>query len=268
MRFHSSRCRRLSFALALIGSIAASGALHAQQPAPASPEQNAPAAAPGRDVSWLQLPSNVLHDQKGIWLFPAQVGRGRHLLPTFAVAGVTAGLIAADPHDAPYFRRTSDFQGFNRVFSGNATGLATALVPVSFYAVGLIRKDSYQQKTSLLAGEALVDSLILSSVIKVSTLRLRPSDIPPQGDFSDTFFSSRQSISSGSFPSGHTIAAFSVATVFARRYGNHRWVPWVAYGAAGVISFSRLSLQAHFPSDVFLGAALGYSISRFAVLGP
>jgi membrane-associated phospholipid phosphatase len=33
-----------------------------------------------------------------------------------------------------------------------------------------------------------------------------------------------------------------------------------------VVGFSRLSLSAHFTSDVFMGAALGCSISRFAVL--
>jgi membrane-associated phospholipid phosphatase len=216
----------------------------------------------------LRLPSNVLHDQREIVHFPISVVHGRHLLPTFTVVGVIAGLIAADEQDTPYFRRTAEFQGFNRAFSGNATSLATALVPASFYALGLIRKDSYEQKTALLAGEGLLDSLIVSTVLKVSTLRLRPSDIPPQGDFSDSFFLRRHSIASGSFPSGHTIAAFSVATVFAQRYRQHRWVPWVAYGVAATIGFSRITLQAHFPSDVFLGAALGYSISRFAVLGP
>jgi membrane-associated phospholipid phosphatase len=70
----------------------------------------------------------------------------------------------------------------------------------------------------------------------------------------------------GSFPSGHAIAAFSVATVVARRYGSHRWVPYIAYGIAAVVGFSRLSLSSHFSSDVFMGGALGYSISRFAVL--
>jgi membrane-associated phospholipid phosphatase len=70
----------------------------------------------------------------------------------------------------------------------------------------------------------------------------------------------------GSFPSGHTIAAFSIATVVARRYGNHRWVPYAAYGMAALVGFSRLSLSAHFLSDVFMGGALGYSISRFTVL--
>jgi membrane-associated phospholipid phosphatase len=218
-------------------------------------------------VSWLRLPSNVLRDQKKIASFPVSVAHGHHLLPTFAVVGVTAGLIAADEQDTPYFRRTTTFQSFNRAFSGTNTSLVIALVPTSLYAMGLLRKDSYEQKTALLAGEAVADSLILSTVLKVSTLRLRPSDIPPQGDFSDSFFLRRNAITSGSFPSGHTIAAFSVATIFAERYSKHRWVPWVAYATAATIGFSRVTLQAHFPSDVFLGAALGYSVSRFAVLG-
>ena len=91
---------------------------------------------------------------------------------------------------------------------------------------------------------------------------------PVTGNFSDNWFDSGGSIfrGSGSFPSGHTIAAFSIATVIARRYGNHRWVPCAAYGIAALVGFSRLSLSAHFLSDVFLGGALGYSISRFAVL--
>lgn len=228
----------------------------------------ASAPAPQRIASWSSLPFNILHDQNKIWLFPAKVAHGRHLLPVFAVLGVTAALVATDPYEAPYFRRTSSFQNFNRILSGSNTSLAIAVVPASLYALGLVRKDSYAQQTSLLAGEAAVDSLILVTALKLSTQRLRPSDIPQQGNFSDNFFERNHSIFSGSFPSGHTIAAFSVATVFAERYRKHRWVPWVAYGVAGVIGFSRVSLQAHFPSDVFLGAALGYSISRFAVLRP
>jgi membrane-associated phospholipid phosphatase len=96
--------------------------------------------------------------------------------------------------------------------------------------------------------------------------RLRPSDIAPQGPFNDTFFRANNGVFNHSFPSGHAMEAFAVATVFAQRYRKHRWVPWVAYGVAGAIGFSRVTLQSHFPTDVFLGAALGYSISRFEVL--
>jgi membrane-associated phospholipid phosphatase len=108
----------------------------------------------------------------------------------------------------------------------------------------------------------------VTTVFKDADRRLRPAGVPPKGNFSDTWFddNTRFLRSNGSFPSGHSIGAFSVATVIARRYGNHRWVPYVAYSGAALIGFSRLSLSAHFASDVFMGGALGYSIARFTVL--
>ncbi len=239
-------------------------------PAPSTPSPSPPPvpdAHPAPEVSWRRLPAGVLGDQKRIWLFPAAVARGRHVLPVLAVVGVTGGLIAGDPYAAPGFRGTSAFTGFNRVFNAKATSAATVLAPLSLYGAGLLRHNRDQQTTALLATEALADAFVLSSVMKISTLRLRPSDAGPDGNFSDTFYGKGRSITGGSFPSGHTLAAFSVATVFARRYPQHRWVAWLAYGAAATIGLSRLTLQSHFPSDVFLGAALGYSIGRFAVLG-
>jgi membrane-associated phospholipid phosphatase len=40
------------------------------------------------------------------------------------------------------------------------------------------------------------------------------------------------------------------------------------YSFATAISLSRITTMAHFPSDVFVGAAMGYSVSRFEVLRP
>ena len=178
--------------------------------------------------------------------------------------------MALDPHDTPYFRNnSSNFAGFNRRMSGTNTLAATLLVPATFYAVGLVRKDSYATQTSIQAGEALVDTEILGWVLKNATGRLRPANVPLGGNYADTWFESYQPHlhADASFPSGHVVAAFSVATIFARRYPTHRWVPWVAYGAACMVGVSRVTLQAHFPSDVFAGAAIGYVISRFVVLG-
>lgn len=237
-----------------------------QVPDPASPD---PQPDSGRAVSWTKLVPNVLSDQKQIWTFPRKLGQRKYWIPAAAVVGVTAGLVALDPKTAPYFRRTSSFDGFNHVFSGKATDIGNIVAPVSLYAAGLIRKDSKMQSTALLAGEAIVNAEILTTAMKDIDRRLRPGDIPPNGDFSDSWFqdNKRYLRSNGSFPSGHTIAAFSIATVIARRYGTeHRWVPYVAYGAAALVGFSRMTLSSHFPSDVFMGAALGYSISRFTVL--
>jgi membrane-associated phospholipid phosphatase len=223
-----------------------------------------------RPVSWKLLPSNLLSDQKKIWLFPTTLRRPRNWIAPAAVVGATALLIAeADPPEASYFRRTSSFHGFNRVFSGTNTALGMVLFPASFYVTGLVRKDSKAQRVALLAGEAVLDSEILTTVMKDIGRRQFPVSVPPQQGFSDTWFKTTGHWvrGSGSFPSGHSIAAFSVATVFAREYGRrHRWVPYVAYGAAALVGLSRLPLLSHYTSDVFMGGALGYSIARFAVL--
>ncbi|MGH9682418.1 MAG: phosphatase PAP2 family protein [Candidatus Acidiferrales bacterium] len=240
------------------------------EPVPAASSSWAPIATsttPEKTISWKQLPWNILRDEKRIWLFPLQVGRGEHLFPTVSVVGVTTGLIVADKYDTPYFVHTTDFHGFSRVFSGTTTGAAIAIVPASFYIVGLVRKDSYAEQTALLAAEAYAASAIPHVAAKLVTRRFRPLDVPPN-QFSDTFFRSHVSIfgKGSSFPSGHATGAFSIATVIAERYRNHRWVPWVAYGAAGLISFSRIPAKEHFPSEVFFGAALGYAIARYDVM--
>ena len=269
------RHRNFAFGILFLSLFLSPGILHGQESL-ATADEAASDPDPGqsagtkssvqRDVSLRQLPGNFLSDQKDLWFFPGKLAQGRHWLPTVAIVGVTAGLLAADPHDVSYFRRTSNFHGFNRAFSGKITAAEIGIVPVSFYVLGLARKDTYSQKTALFAGEAVADSLVLYGVLNAVTRRLRPSDISPQGPFNDTFFRTHNGILNHSFPSAHATAAFSVATVIAIRYRNHRWVPWVAYGIAGVIGFSRVSLQSHFPADVFLGAALGYTIARFDVL--
>jgi hypothetical protein len=249
--------------VALLASLAGPPGATGQTPSAGSPTPVPPQAPADRPVSWKQLLHNVIDDQKHIWSFPAGVAQGKDLIPSAAVLGATAGLIATDPSTAGYFRGTSAFHGFNNVFTGNATSIGMITAPVSLYAAGLIRKDPKMQHTALLAGEAVADVELLTVVLKNATSRARPAQVPPAGNYGDSWFENRKY---GSFPSGHTIAAFSVATVVARRYGNHRWVPYAAYGLAAVVGFSRLSLSAHFLSDVFVGGALGYSVSRFGVL--
>jgi membrane-associated phospholipid phosphatase len=242
----------------------------AAQITPASPPAAAPVAPYDRPVSLKRFIPNLASDQKKIWLFPLRLFRGNDLLPTGAVLGATAGLVALDPTDEPYFRSTTTFSGFNKIFTGNAMLYGTVATPVAFYALGLLRKDSKMQHTGLLAIEALADTYLVTTAMKDVDRRLQPIAIAPNGNFSHSWFddNSHYGLSDGSFPSGHMIAATSVATVVSRRYGRqHRWVPYAAYGLAGLVGFSRLTLCAHFVSDVFMGAALGYSISRFTVLG-
>ncbi len=235
-----------------------------------SSEHHGGTPATERQVDWHSLPRDFLHDQKEIWLFPKQLAHGKHLVPAIAITGLTAGLIVADPHAMPYFRsHQGNLDDINDVWGTSVTTAAVIGVPATLMAAGYVRHDQYQVSTAILAGEAYADSAVVDLVIKAITRRQRPIDVAPTGSFHNTFFAGGKSPFKGSsFPSGHAIGAFSVATVIAKRYRNHKWVPWLAYGFATAVSYSRVSTLAHFPSDVFLGGALGYAITNYAVLQP
>ena len=268
----------IAMATLVIPSRAAAQIATPDQSSPAGPAANeAPETAElpapseervvsARPVSWKLLFHNVISDQKQIWSFPARLAHGQDWAPTAGVLATAAGLYFLDPSESGYFRRTTAFHGFNHIFNGNATAIGMGAVSASLYAIGRVRKDSKMQRTALLAGEAMADTAIVQTVLKDTTMRLRPVRYPASGWFATSSSPTSYIRGNGSFPSGHSIEAFAVATIVARQYRNHRWVPYVAYGLATVVGFSRLTLNVHFLSDVFVGGALGYSISRFTVL--
>jgi membrane-associated phospholipid phosphatase len=260
------------FALVLFLVLSLSGSFGAT---PASPQSSTSAGStptnaalpPDRSVSLKQLPGNILADQKDIWLFPVKLVHGEHWWPTIGVFGVTAGLVASDAHTAPHFRTTSDFSGYNRVFSGTNTAALIAAVPAVIYGVGWLHKDSYAQDSALLAAEAVADGFLLNIPLKALTARRQPLSYMGNGPYTDSFFNgSHNPFHSGGLFSNHAMAATAIAAILAHRYRQHRWVPFVAYGLAGAISFSRITSSHHFPGDAFFGGAMGFVIARYVVL--
>jgi len=61
-----------------------------------------------------------------------------------------------------------------------------------------------------------------------------------------------------SFPSGHSATSFAFAAVVAHRYPKNKWVKWSAYALATGVSLSRYPAKKHYPSDILIGATLGY----------
>jgi hypothetical protein len=180
----------------------------------------------------------VISDQKQIWTFPIRLGQGKNWIPTTAVVGTTAGLMFLDSRESRYFRTSTTFHGFRNIVSGNATAIGMGAVPASLYAIGLMRKDSKMQRTALFAGQALADTVLVQTALKDIARRVKPARYPTSGWFSSKGPPTSYLRGNGSFPSGHSMAAFSVATIVARQYRNHRWVPYVAYGLAAVVGFS------------------------------
>jgi membrane-associated phospholipid phosphatase len=214
---------------------------------------------------WKQLGPKVFQDQARMWAFPFSVAHGKHLTPVVAVAAATIALIGIDHYSTGYFYRTDSFQGFNNALSGPNTALYTELFPAAMYAIGLARRDKYAQETFYLAGRAVIDSEILTSVMKDLDRRA----VIENNTFTNSWFMKDEGHylgGKGSFPSGHMIAAFAVATTYAKRYPNPAWHKWVAYGLAGLVGFSRVSIHSHYASDVFAAGALGYAITNYLVV--
>jgi hypothetical protein len=256
----------------VLACVLGSVAVVAQQPSSLGPQPGGPstvqAVGPETAISLVQLGKNVLHDQKPIWTFPAKAVRGKHWKPVLAVALGTAALVALDPYTEPYFHNPSRFGAYKTgPLRGRNTTLLETLTPVAFYAAGLAKHSPHARNTGLLAAEGLAGAQIVCFVMKQAAGRLKPSDIPPDGNLRNTWFQYKGGLTNGgSFPSGHSASAFAVATVIAARYRKHRWLPLAAYGTAAFLSLTRLPDQAHFPSDLFIGAAIGYGIGHFVVM--
>ena len=200
-------------------------------------------------ITWKRLVPNIAHDQKRIWTFPLQLAQGKRRGQVLAVSGVTTGLVFADPVVAPYFRdNRRSLKTFNSILGTNYSALATVLSPIGLYLAGSIAKDTYAKETALLTAETVANVQVLSLVMHTVDRRTRPKQLPAGSNYGKTWFQHDLSFKgSGSFPSGHTMTAFA------------------AYGLAGVVSFSRITTSSHFLSDVFFGAALGYTVGRLTV---
>lgn len=67
-----------------------------------------------------------------------------------------------------------------------------------------------------------------------------------------------------SFPSGHTMTAFSMYGTFATLLPGSGWF---FFPAAFLIGLSRIFLGAHYPSDVVFGGMLGAGLGHFVAAG-
>jgi membrane-associated phospholipid phosphatase len=96
--------------------------------------------------------------------------------------------------------------------------------------------------------------LIVVSILKPIAGRNRPNAKDDQGSFFD---------GGASFPSGHAIETWSLASVISYEYGHTKLVPIIACALAGVVTVSRFSAQQHYASDLVAGAGMGWFIGRY-----
>lgn len=198
--------------------------------------------------------TNILRDQRAIWTSPFKMERGdvRWIAP---LGLSTAVLLATDRHSAGELGDNQTRLRISRDISWGGAFYTTSGIAATFYLLGRTTKNERARETGLLTAEALIDGGIVSTALKTISQRPRPRIDDASGEFFDR---------GNSFPSGHAISAWSLATVVAYEYGQHRpLVRVAAYGLATAVSVSRYTGRNHFLSDVLVGSAIGYGVGRY-----
>ena len=113
-----------------------------------------------------------------------------------------------------------------------------------------IEKDQALLKDAIYIGTTVVEAVGITYGLKYTFDRRRPYVKYPQ------LVHPIEPEDSPSFPSGHTAAAFSLATSLSITYPKWYVIAPSALWACGV-GFARMNQGVHYPSDVLTGAAIG-----------
>jgi len=143
----------------------------------------------------------------------------------------------------------------------DAGAYGSAAIVGGIYLTGLITHDEQAQETGIRSAEAAADSVILFAAMKAILQRQRPYTGAGEGRFLSGDWSS------GSFPSGHAMFTWTLASTVAH---EHHSVPLdlLMYGIATTVSTTRVTAGQHFPADVFVGSVFGYLIGDYVAHKP
>jgi len=200
-----------------------------------------------------KLVGNILLDQKEIWTSPFRM-HASDAKWWIGFAAITAALIATDHSTSTLLENSKGQVTWGNNLSNIGTAYTLAPLIAGFYTFGVLRDDPKARETAVLGGEALLDSIIVVEVLKPIAGRNRPDNPVEKGKFFE---------GGASFPSGHAIESWTMASILSYEYGHTKWVPIVACSLAGVVSMSRFAAQKHFASDIVAGGAMGWFIGRY-----
>ncbi|MBI2844470.1 MAG: phosphatase PAP2 family protein [Armatimonadetes bacterium] len=140
------------------------------------------------------------------------------------------------------------------LFSGiGGRGMVGAL------GIGYLAGGKQTKRTCGSALEAASEAMLMTESLKFLSGRMRPRE---PGSDADDFRGPGAGYKS--FPSGHVSNAFAIATVLGERHPKRKWL----YRALALgVGLSRVQKQAHYLSDVVVGAAIGTYAGRRAIKG-
>lgn len=192
-------------------------------------------------------------DTKAIVTSPSRWQQGDWIKLGVLVSG-TASLSLADQSVKDFFQANKnqnlDYVSMNFLepFGGNYS----LLLMSGFLAHGLLAKNERSVSTALLSLESFALASLFTRIPKILVGRERPDNLQGDGPFAI-----KGPFHGSSFPSGHTTAVFSVASVIATQYRDTKWVSFAAYSVASLVGLSRIYDNKHWLTDVIGGAVVG-----------
>lgn len=163
--------------------------------------------------------------------------------------GAGVGLLIAkyDVPAADRIQSTSLQQTADR-WSNIGIGMELGSAGLAF-AAGCAKHNSHLSTAGFKALDSAGAALLIDAGFKAAFNRQYPYGPHSEGEFWE---------GGKSFASGHSAMSFGFASAIAHEYPHNRWVKWGAYALATGVSFARYPAKKHFPSDIVVGAAIGY----------
>jgi membrane-associated phospholipid phosphatase len=199
------------------------------------------------------LGSDVLQFANALPKVPREAVKADNLkweLPVAAATGVLIGAVdrpAADRIQSPSLQRTAGR------WSNIGIGMELGSSGVA-WAFGCATHHEYAAESAFKSLEAAGLGLTVDLGLKLAFNREYPYGQHSTGEFWE---------GGKSFPSGHTATSFAWASALAHRYPHNRWIKYGSYALATGVSVSRYPAKKHFPSDILVGAPIGYLVGRF-----
>ncbi len=131
---------------------------------------------------------------------------------------------------------------------------------LGLYFGGLVSGSDGIRVTGRLMGEALLLAGLPAITLQYGLGRSRPYSGKGAWDYNFFEWSNEYQ----SLPSGHATVAFAISTVLAKRI-DRTWASVPLYAMAGLSALSLGWSNQHWPSDLLIGAALGYLAGSFVV---
>lgn len=188
----------------------------------------------------------------------------RRALEWGLAGGLFAGSLALDgsARDELYLDSHGRYAPETRAFQRFGEPEVAFPVLAGMYGIGRWTDRPEVSRRAWEGAVALGTTAAATTLLKIGIGRERPG----HGGGPETFRAGSSDPTFHSFPSGHTAAAFSLATTLSEA-AHRRWVTALSYGLAGGVGWARVQGDHHWLSDVVGGAILGTATTRATLRG-